>query len=368
MAFVELFAIMIDFFATILMDILPILGYILWLIIRVLILILVWIIFAIALIIVILQFAFIVTTMYTLSFFLDIQLTTNWNQIVTEGDIDITFKYVISSEFIDYISFHIPIIETRFESDNMTMNFKLGFFSVDLNFEKYPNNPLDGLINSGPRQSSALGLKSSDNGSNAVLNLCEVISNIGDSTGLCGLAYMTTAFISNGIKNPLGSLTAFIIGIGMGITEFILWFLMILSPKDDTERIAAALFGYGFGFIISGVAAAVAWVSLKCLEVVKLKSISGSILILKSLEQFDDVFSLIGLSFGISEVAKKIPKDDVSRHFPESILSITGGVISLTIACNLLMIVDRSISQMIGTAFILIGCALVVAALFILYK
>jgi hypothetical protein len=131
MAIVELFAIMIDFFATILMDILPILAYILWLIIRVLILILVWIIFVITFLVLVIIIGILG------SFLLPFAIMLGWSydytvvSIKTEGvGMTITMGCNIFQDYSNFFKIWLPCLHFYFIVNNVSL--------VDVNIKFLP--------------------------------------------------------------------------------------------------------------------------------------------------------------------------------------------------------------------------------------
>jgi hypothetical protein len=287
---------------------------------------------------------------------MDIQITMKINKIIAEGDIDLTFEYEIDLEYNEFLSFYIPTIETTMIFDNTTMVFKLNFFSININFEKFPENPWKIFENEEPQQSSESVPISSDNTNDTAITVFEAISSIGDAMGFVGLIYFIAACVKNGFKNPIGGIFATLLSLIIGGIEFALWISLICDDIDNQKRLAAAIFGFGVGVMISGFAAAVAWVSLCFMGIPFFKKIPASeYTLLRAIGFIDDICAGFGIVLNGEEKIKTIPKNNVFWWLQNCVISLIGGFFGLTLGVNLLMTVEHSFSKALGAGLIFIG-------------
>ncbi|MFX0024698.1 MAG: hypothetical protein ACFE9S_20490, partial [Candidatus Hermodarchaeota archaeon] len=173
MAIVELVKLIVDFFIFILMDVLPILGYILWLIIRVAILIFIWISFI---------FVVFVLTLSILMFTLiliPIALIFNANMVYTINNVrvifpDVSFSvgYNIILDFDNFLGFWVPSLNIFFELGNITIfNMFIRFWPPGFEMNLSNNN---GLGSSG-LNSSNLKMNSEENSNALYQNEIEIL-------------------------------------------------------------------------------------------------------------------------------------------------------------------------------------------------
>ncbi|MFX1320379.1 MAG: hypothetical protein ACFFAQ_01930 [Promethearchaeota archaeon] len=362
MAILELVELIAEFVMDILMEWLPILEYILWLIIRVLILILVWIIFAITLLIVIIEFVSIVGVLYTISLFRDVQITTKIDNIKAEGDLNIEFGYDIGSKYIDFLEFYIPTIETYFEADNLSMVFKLNFFSVYINFEKFPEDVCDQVLNNDPIQSSGLYPKSSSSSDDELIYILEIISNIGDGTGHCGAVFTITAFVSHINEADKSGFTGFYAGLIVAIFEIVSFIIITFTYEQDIKIIASALLGLGIGYLFSGVIAIASAIYMHLIGTVIFNSNVDTLLFLFQID--DALLTVFGIVVAIGELVKGLPDDEIWWLTEESITSITGGFFGLTVGImSMMTVANKGIVGMEGLFFIFVGLALIITSI-----
>ncbi len=357
MAFVAIFLMIVDFFVEIFMDILPILAYILWLIIRVLILILVWIIFVVTLLMVIIEFLFIVGIMYTFALFIDLQINTKINEITVEGDIEVKFKYKIGSEYTEFLNCYIPTIETNFELDNTTMTFKLGFFSIDIDFYNFPENIWDSFLDNNPSQSSKSNLRSSNASENDLINILEIISNIGDGTGQSGAVFGITGFVGQVTERT--GLTAFLAGLGVFIFEFVTYWIVTFAYEEDGNRAHAALIGLGIGYFFSGIFGLTAAVSMLAMGApLSISDKTKNLIFI--LEVVDACLALFGVEVAFFELFQLLSSDNIKWLAYESISSISGGFLGLIVGSSTLLgISNPSIVQAESGFLIMMGLLLI---------
>jgi len=220
MTFVELFAIMIDFFATILMDILPILAYILWLIICAIILIFIYIIFALTLVVVILSFVIFSSFSLLVSTFIHGQVNINFNSVSIQKDDDIMkYKYEIVSITIPFFAFSVPTIQISFSSKNETYTIPYNFFVSNFNL---PNQTtIETLYSNESLQSSGLKTSSTDSEEKIFSQFWNgVVLMIGTVSAIFSL---TSACISSVIHYSFNVIAAFFAGVSIFFaTYFIL--------------------------------------------------------------------------------------------------------------------------------------------------
>jgi hypothetical protein len=137
MAFVELFTIMIDFFATILMDILPILGYILWLIIRVLLLIFIWIMFVITLLFLTIAIGVIALIYLPIVLLVDGEMQYTINSVkVVLPEFSLSIGYQINIEYHSYFEIWVPFLNIYCSLGNLTLfDLVVKYWPPSLDFE-----------------------------------------------------------------------------------------------------------------------------------------------------------------------------------------------------------------------------------------
>ncbi len=159
MAILELVELIADFVIDILMEWLPILEFILWLIICALILVFIYVMFALTLILVAISFLTSFPLFLILfSSIIEGQVSIKPNSLTIQKDNDYaTFKYEIGLENIEFFAFMIPTIYLSFITKNTTQKIPFNFFSNNLDV---PNQKifeeLDGLETSETVQSSDL--------------------------------------------------------------------------------------------------------------------------------------------------------------------------------------------------------------------
>jgi hypothetical protein len=232
MAFVELFAIMIDFFATILMDILPILAYILWLIIRVLLLIFIWIMFIITLVLVLTLFLGISTTMVVLSTILDFDMKIKPNRITSTGDLSLKMGYIIGKEYNSYLALNIPTIETYFESEKVKFDFNFSLNSFYIGFTKFPKQ----VINT------------------TLTDWLSFFTSMGGIMGLCAGGFGIMSVAAHSILSTGGS--SFSILNALWVANLVLSIDGIFNSLTNAALVKPAMIGMGIGFMIASVAVA----------------------------------------------------------------------------------------------------------------
>jgi hypothetical protein len=300
---------------------------------------------------------------------MEIQITTTINKIDAQGDIDLTFRYDIGLEFNNFLNFYIPTIETSFKSDNITMTFKLNFFSFNFGIDKFPEDPWNKFIEDEPQQSSSSNLKTSDTNNNVTINILEIISNIGDGMGHAAVVFIATACVIQGFKHDATGLTAFIVGIVVGVIEFIGWYMTTIPSETDVVRRKAALLGLGIGYLVSGVAALIAMVSLFSVSPTIFLS-SSPIARLNGFFLFIDfILALVGIRISISELLQEVPDDDIPWLTIEAILSLSGGIIGLILGHSALKAMESKdlnpadVSHRLALFFIGIGLIVIISAL-----
>jgi hypothetical protein len=290
MAFVELWNIITDFFVSIFLDILPILAYILWLIIRVLILVFAWIILIIALMIVIMEFMIMVGMILTLSIFIEIQLDIKLNKVAIEGDIEFIFGYNINTIHNEFFKLNIPTLEVYFESDNISMTFELNIFLINIEFSDFPKDLWDEYIDNDPNQSSGNNPKSSSSDNQTISYFGEIFLGFGDGMGHCGLFLATLAGVY-GISEKSGhwliKYGALIIGGLILVFEVITFIITTFTFESDPLMEKAALLGYGLGCLISGFAS--------FFGVIALPLLTTLLSYLALFEAFDAFFDIMGI-------------------------------------------------------------------------
>ncbi len=142
MAILELIELFIDFVMDILMEWLPILEYILWLIIRAIILIFIWIMFAFDLFFTFIMFLALMVLFLIIGPLLQstVNITINSITIHKNGKY-FTFEYTIGLEYCDFLDIEIPTIYYNFKTENGTYSSPSNFFTF------YIIPPLELLIN-----------------------------------------------------------------------------------------------------------------------------------------------------------------------------------------------------------------------------
>jgi hypothetical protein len=119
MAIVAFIELIVNFVAEILMEWLPILEYILWLIIRVIVLIFAWIIFAITLIVVVFGYLGILSIITSLDCLSGCSINIGLNKITIQKEkMDIYIGYNLSSEYIEFFKIEIPAVCFYFNKEN----------------------------------------------------------------------------------------------------------------------------------------------------------------------------------------------------------------------------------------------------------
>jgi hypothetical protein len=299
---------------------------------------------------------------------MEIQIATMINKIEVQGDINLTFRYDIGAEFNNFLNFYIPTIETTFESSDIAMTFKLGFFSFDISINKFPEDPWNKFREDEPVQSSVSNPKTSNTNNDEVLNIFEIISNIGDGTGHCGVVFIATAFIGHGYRLDESGLTAFSIGVIIGIFEFVSFIIATFFLDTDITRRHAALLGLGIGYLISGFAALITAVAMFCIEM-SVFTLPDKVKQLETiLTGIDFIFTFFGIEISIVELLQSAPDDEIAWMAVESVSSISGGLFGLILGSIALLTIQppkKSANISLGLAqfFILLGFIIISWAL-----
>jgi hypothetical protein len=245
MAFVELFTMMIDFFKTIFMDILPILAYILWLIIRVILLILIWIEFAFIFLEMVVLFIAITCIIFLLDIFMNINIKSSINKINVQGDINLCLSFNILLEFNNFLNFFIPGLDVNLNTSDFTMNMQLGFSSSEIEITKFPIDVFNNFIDDEPSQSSPLSRPKMSS-----TNVWEVLIDFFTGYGVAmGLTGGTVGFYAALLEITDSGKAKFlkILGYITYILSMLLFILVFLKNSPTS------FLGLGFGFIFSGV-------------------------------------------------------------------------------------------------------------------
>ena len=344
MAFVELFTMMIDFFIIIFMDILPILGYILWLIIRAIILILSWIIFVFTLLLMILLLVTIMTFMYSIALFLDINISMKINRINVSGQFNFTFGYKISFEYISFLKISLPILIGYMNSTDFMCDYSTGLFSTYFNFSKFPNDILDRVFNDSPQQSSGILLKSSNSISDEELmkRICEGMMAAGTTMGFSSALIGIIAGSMTLYKDSPQMKAVYIIGIiafGLSLT------LLLLSTFIFRENFPPwVLFGMGIGLVITGIVCLTTMVFMnKHSKFMKdWSDMFGNPQFFKNLSIIDTLFAGLGSTVDITEfIAERLsitPDQDISTYRGRATTSLMLGFLSEYIAAQALVV------------------------------
>jgi len=241
----------VDFIVQIFMDILPILQYILWLIIRVALLIFIWIMFALTLIIIVIGFLLILINVAIFSPFLNVNTSMNANSVtIQKQDLIITLGYEITMETSGLIGFVIPIVYFYFNKGNTTIKIPYSFsttidvpkFELSEDFYDFPD------INQSQPSSSDSDSPESD------LTLSQMIAGANFAMGLLGAGLGFTAVVIRGVdpnefyQHLLAYVSIFLWAIGI--------FSLAMYVYTSNGLTDGFFIGLSIGFFFTGLVAA----------------------------------------------------------------------------------------------------------------
>jgi hypothetical protein len=192
----------------------------------------------------------ITTLVYTLDIIFDLSISSNINEINTEGDIDLTFKYIVGLEFNSFLNFYIPTIDAYFQTNNLTISLTSSFFNSNLEVTELPEDLFGGLSGSGLGKSSSYSLRAS-NLSTDIENGCDLVSGLGVTLGLMGGFVGILAGILTWTHDPKIRKVVFVVGLlSFLISLGILLYNVFTAPDKFSSW---SILGMGLGFLISGV-------------------------------------------------------------------------------------------------------------------
>ena len=319
------------------MDILPILQYILWLIIRVAILILAWILFAINLVLIIILFVIITGFVLILNIFVNLNLELSFNKVSVSGEIDLLFEYYIDVEYIEFFDLHLPIIKTYINTSDYELEYFAGFLSMKFSITRFPENIIEDLKSSGPDTSSLDLPKSSDehtSNNDPNQNDYDFWTGFGNS-----IAFLSSIVGLLLIQNEnyqyffaIGSLIIFGVSMGLIIANF------VSNPEDISSSL---LMGMGLGFLLSGGLFLIsgAFIKKNWNFMAKFIKFFGNEMTYLKLGVLDLFFSFLTSTMDLNDFFKKFFNIEGSqgyfienKKFEQAAISVFTGIFSLILA------------------------------------
>jgi len=319
-AFASIFEQIVKFVTDVLLNVVAILAYLLWCLIRVAILIFVWIEFVFLLLIMVIVIIAIMALMMIFKIFLNIDLTISINEVIAEGDISLSAGYYIEFNYIHFFDLLLPIITIRFAAFGFGFEFSSGLFSEKFEFTELPNNFIDPILNNNTIKSS----KSSENvvlskttstsqsksfvppilPQNAINSMVDLLTGIGVGMGFGGGAisiFAMALYVGKGYEKAINYITfaAYITSILVFVISFMLG---KISP--------AQLFGVGAGFLAVGfICCTIGDMLKKPMAMYKwgkiILALSGlfGLGLFSILSFFDNIYSIVGLFFDIEALS-----------------------------------------------------------------
>jgi hypothetical protein len=228
MVIVELVKLIIDFFIFIFMDVLPLLGHILWLILRVIILIFAWIMFALTLLI--FNGIFLLFTIPVISISSVTQCTykISLNRITLENEEHfLEFMYSISFEYFEFFDIFLPTLYSSITTKNSSITLSYNLFnpfeisSLDFISDIFNEDKPQSSMNKSSPKPQSLQASSSQNIADFTSNFLTAFSIVSATVFFIGITSIVLKNYNDYIKLAASIISIFALIIGLtaiGIT------------------------------------------------------------------------------------------------------------------------------------------------------